>query len=228
MKNLSKFNYLLILAPVFIWPVLWSNGLVPSFPQEWFANPSRGWWWSFATSIFILEWLVFFYLRARLKKNSISWKEIGLDVNWFHRNRKWLIPYVSVFLIMSVLAPGLLYGDNIPDAGQIIPITAVTWSERLFFVFVSMTAGICEEITFRGIGLTFFSKVVGNKWIPVIVTSLCFVFIHGPFRNWIWFAQYFSVGALFAIGFLAPKRPRLEILILIHFTVDASLAAFVP
>lgn len=158
----------------------------------------------------------------------MSWKDIGLDVSWFSRNRKWLIPYVLFFLVAAVLAPGFLYGEDIPNQGQIIPITAVSWSERLFFVFVSMTAGICEEITFRGIGLTFFSKVLRNKWIPAVVTSLCFVFIHGPFRDWVWFSQYFVIGLLFAIGFLAPKRPRLEILILIHFTVDASLAAFVP
>ena len=228
MSQSKQLSYLLLLLPLALWPLGFASGWIPWVPESLFADLPRSWWWSFASTVFILEWLVFLYLMMGLKRLKETWKAIHLDWHWFYRNRKWLIPYVSVFVICAILMPGILYGDNIPEQGQIIPITPVRWYERLFFVLLSVTAGVCEEITFRGVGISFISRLTKSPWLAAIITSLGFVFIHGALVNWIWFAQYFTIGMLFSLGIILAKRPRLEILIMIHFTVDASLAAFVP
>ena len=225
--NKNNKIYLALLIPLVLWPLLWATRSIPYIPMDWLNTPRPG-WWSFIITVMVLEWSVFFYLRNRLHKIGESWDSIGLDFSWFVRNKKWLIPYVTVLLVMALFAPNFLYDNELPSQGQVIPITPVSSAQRVFFILVSMTAGICEEVMFRGVGITFLRRVFNNKWIPVLITSLCFVFIHGPFRGWPWFSQYFIIGALFAIGYVAQKKPRLEVLIIIHFTVDASLAAFVP
>lgn len=224
--KINKHVYLLL--PVFLWPILWSNGLVPFVPESWLFGISRPNWWGIFIAIFLFEWLMFGYVNIKIGSLENGWKSIGLDWRFFYKNRYWLIPYVLFFLIAAIFAPSYLYGNELPSEGQIIPITPVKVSERVFFVFVSITAGICEEIIFRGVGITILRKLTRSTILAVIITSICFVFIHGPFLGWLWFTQYLIVGIAFALGFLLPKRPRLEILILIHFTADASLAAFIP
>ena len=228
MNQSKQLPYLLVLLPVVLWPLAFASDWIPWVPQSVFSGIPRTWWWSFATTVFLLEWAVFLYLKTGLKRLNETWTSINLDWHWFYRNRKWLIPYVAIFVICAIVMPGVLYGGNIPDQGQIIPVTPVRWTERLFFVLLSITAGVCEEITFRGVGITYLTRLTKSPWLAAIITSLCFVFIHGSFVNWFWFAQYFIIGMLFAMGIILAKRPRLEILIVIHFTVDASLAAFIP
>lgn len=225
---MTKNKYIYFLVPIFIWPLLWSNRLVPLIPESWFSGTSRPEWWSIFLTIFLFEWIVFLYVNRKIGVFENGWKTIGLDWDWYRRNRKWLIPYVLFFFIAALVAPSLLYSGEIPNRGEIIPITATSATERFFFVIVSITAGICEEIVFRGVGITVIKKLTRSGLVAVLVTSVCFVFIHGPFLGWMWFSQYMSVGIAFGLGFLLPKRSRLEILILIHFTVDASLAAFIP
>ena len=51
--------------------------------------------------------------------------------------------------------------------------------ELLLWVILSISAGICEEITFRGYLLQQFSRLGGKVWIGVLASSLLFGIAHG-------------------------------------------------
>jgi hypothetical protein len=51
--------------------------------------------------------------------------------------------------------------------------------ELLLWVILSISAGICEELTFRGYLLQQFSRASRHVWIGVVVSSLLFGVAHG-------------------------------------------------
>lgn len=59
---------------------------------------------------------------------------------------------------------------------QLAPQSAL---ELLLWVLLSISAGICEELTFRGHLLQQFSRVSGEVWIGVLASSLLFGIAHG-------------------------------------------------
>jgi membrane protease YdiL (CAAX protease family) len=59
---------------------------------------------------------------------------------------------------------------------QLAPQNAL---ELLLWVILSISAGICEELTFRGYLLQQFSRASGHVWIGVVASSLLFGVAHG-------------------------------------------------
>lgn len=103
----------------------------------------------------------------------------------------------------------------------------ITTPERLFVIIGAFTAAYTEEIIFRGFAITRLSKFFKTPWIPLLVSIISFLFIHGTPRSYEMAANYIFAGLAFGLSFIFMKMRRLEILILIHFFIDASLV-FAP
>ena len=133
--------------------------------------------------------------------------------------------YLAANLILSLLASALAkVGLEIPgDVGLLIPTTT---GGKLFWVVVAATAGVCEEVAFRGylmtrLRLTFHLK----SWvIPVIIASLAFGSAHGyqGLGGMILISVY---GLMFASLFI--YTGRLWPCIIAHFLQDV-LNLFIP
>lgn len=54
-----------------------------------------------------------------------------------------------------------------------------TLGERIFWVFMSVTAAICEELVYRGFGVCALCGKGVPVWVAVILASVAFVLIHG-------------------------------------------------
>lgn len=82
---------------------------------------------------------------------------------------------------------------------QLLPRTA---SERVLFVLLSVSAGVAEELMFRGILLPALVVAFGSTWAAAVVSSIVFGFVHtyqgvaGTIRAGI-------LGLLLAVSFLA-------------------------
>lgn len=123
--------------------------------------------------------------------------------------------------------PSIYYGDDLPlksRAGFIGPIRS---TERIFMIILAFTAAVTEEVIFRGFALTRLKRWIPNPWIILPITVISFIFIHGEFRSLGQTLNYTFAGLAFGIPFILMKLKRLEIVILIHFLIDASLV-FVP
>jgi hypothetical protein len=96
--------------------------------------------------------------------------------------------------------------------------------ERTTFVGVALTAGICEEILYRGFGLAFLHWAIPtvNLAVDVVVISLAFGAAHA-YQGWSGVAATTIVGALF--GLIVATTGTLFVAIAIHALFDLRILA---
>jgi uncharacterized protein len=87
---------------------------------------------------------------------------------------------------------------------QLAPQNAL---ELLLWVILSISAGICEELTFRGYLLQQFSRAARKLWIGVLASSLLFGMAHG-YEGLSGMIAITAYGALFCL--LTIKRGSLR------------------
>jgi membrane protease YdiL (CAAX protease family) len=95
--------------------------------------------------------------------------------------------------------------------------------ERLFMIFVAFTAGVTEEVLYRGFAITRLTRGVGSAWLVLPITVVTFLFIHGTPRNVQMLVVYTLADLAFGVPFILMRQRRLEALILIHFLIDAGM-----
>ncbi len=134
----------------------------------------------------ILEWvllgIVWWGLRLRrvplktlLGERHGGWKGFGRDV-----------AYAAVFWIMAILVLDLvallvhfLHIGKVGPSAKVLALAPRTPLEFLLWFLVCVTAGICEEMIFRGYLLRQFSSIGGRVWLGVVASSVIFGSSHG-------------------------------------------------
>jgi membrane protease YdiL (CAAX protease family) len=59
------------------------------------------------------------------------------------------------------------------------PVLPGTTGERLFWIFISLTAGFCEELVYRGFSIRALQGRNMRTWLAVGLATLAFFFMHG-------------------------------------------------
>lgn len=200
-------------------PVLFRGGLLDA--PAW-----RGYWWLFYTSILFWEWMPFGVVWWALRRSGRQWLEAGVDWSYFVRHRIVFFGLMVVCFAIAFTAPHFLYHGAVPRVSQTLSILPVTGFERVFFLLAAVSAGICEEICYRGLPLKMFAGSAIQAWLVLPATMVAFVFIHG------WFGAsrylfYLIFGLLYGGIFILFGRRRLEWLIVAHVLFD-SLLIFAP
>ena len=217
----------LVLYPMFYSLGFSSNVLLPILPDELIAllshHPGRARWWSSMLSIAAFHWVSFFFIWYALYKNKESWNSIGLNFQWYVQRKYWFIGLLCILIVAAFVMPGIHYGDQFPQRSNTHSFLGpVTTFERLFMIFTAVTAGVTEEVIFRGFAFNRLKRWIPNPWVILPITLVSFSLIHAPdsVGDWI---NYTVAGCVFGIPFILMKLRRLEILILIHFLIDAGL-----
>jgi membrane protease YdiL (CAAX protease family) len=122
----------------------------------------------------------------------------------------------SVIILAAIGAVMKLAHLSTPQKAlaQLAPQNAL---ELLLWVILSISAGICEELTFRGYLLQQFSRVSNRLWVGVLVSSLLFGVAHG-YEGASGMIAITVYGALFCI--LAIKRGSLRAGMMAHAWQD--------
>jgi len=89
--------------------------------------------------------------------------------------------------------------------------------EVLLWIGVSITAGFCEEIAFRGYLQWQFLALIGNIWAAVVAQALVFGLAHG-YQGWKSVIVISVLGVLY--GALAVWRRNLRVNIIAHSWAD--------
>jgi len=107
---------------------------------------------------------------------------------------------VSGLALMGLFRQGaILVGlDEAPLLRTLMPRTA---KERGVFALLSLTAGVCEEVAYRGYALTTLATVTGTVGAAV-ATSLVFGVLHA-YQGRLGVARTASLGGVLAWGYLA-------------------------
>ena len=104
---------------------------------------------------------------------------IGLLCRWLQRRSRKPLP------------PTLRHG---------IPVT--TAETVAFCVLLAPSAGICEEILFRGFAITRLQSLTRSAWVAVLITSAAFALAH-LYQGWIGPVRTGLGGLAFGTGFVA-------------------------
>jgi membrane protease YdiL (CAAX protease family) len=226
-RRLSGLTWIALVAILLIYPALYSSGIMAGIVRPIIVEQSRTHWWAFWWANMLFHWVPFGLVWLALWSSGEDWRSIGVDWAWFWQMR-WVIGAVILLLsIAAFVVPELHYNGDPPGISQTIFLGPVTPIERLWIIWVAVTAGVTEEVLFRGFAIARLTRVLGNPWLALPITVVAFVFIHGSPRGVGPFVAYVMAGLGFGVPFVLMKLKRLEVLIAIHFFIDASMV-FAP
>lgn len=222
--GIDKYTLIALVISLVVYPAMYSLGIF--LPSEWiallFEQTGRLRWWNFMLSNFAYHWIPFFFIWYALYKNKESWKSIGVNFQWYVQHKYWFICLLFILIAAAFVMPGVHYGDQLPQRSSTIWFGPVTTIERLVMIFMAFTAAVAEEVLFRGFAFTRLKRWIANPWYILPITLISFALIHHPDSLVDWL-NYLFAGCAFGIVFILLKLKRLEILILIHFLIDAGL-----
>lgn len=186
----------------------WSVGL--------FAQRDRTYYLPFWGSVALLHWVSVVLVVVFLKRTGGRLKDIGLDLSAGKLVAMVAIP-VAIGVTLALLRESWPASEEPPSARRML--FPLTLGERMFWVFMSFTAGFCEEFVYRGFGIRTLQGRGMRTWLAVLLATLAFVFVHGLAGLFL-FPVYFIAGLLFAALFL--WRRSLVPGICLHALVDVA------
>jgi len=100
-----------------------------------------------------------------------------------------------------------------------VPFLPEHYRELPAYTFMCITAGVCEEILFRGFMVTYFIDPMHNgfPWMAAIFPAILFSLAHF-YQGYKAMFKIFLLSMLFALIFIFSKS--LIIVVIIHFLVD--------
>lgn len=184
----------------------------------------------FYREIVVLEWALVFLVLLTLWMAGEPVARIGLVPGRMDSETVVLLAALAVGLavplLLGALSPGYreVLQQQVKSVRGLIPERA---SERRWYGLVALTAGICEEILFRGFLIAYLTALVpGLPVIPAIVLSgAIFGMAHG-YQGW---SGVVSTGILgVALGLLYFYTGSLLWPIVVHALIDLRVLAMVP
>ncbi|MCK4428225.1 MAG: CPBP family intramembrane metalloprotease [candidate division Zixibacteria bacterium] len=169
-KN-KRATIILLLFLLVGWPLLSYVIMTESKPEMGFAGMDP------ITQIYLptimIEWLIFLVVFLVLRKGKENLSAVGFS--------KFTLANLGIglgfLLVANIILLGLahiLQFFHLTVPKEVVFILPRTKSERLFWVILSITAGVCEETGFRGYVLTKLNLFLNNWYLTVTISSLCF------------------------------------------------------
>jgi membrane protease YdiL (CAAX protease family) len=122
--------------------------------------------------------------------------------------------YVLVVVISSI--PWWFgYRENGRLATEILRLLR---GHPILIFFISITAGVTEEITIRGYLLTRLSMYFKGYYVPVIISSAIFSALHYSYHSLSEFIFTFLLGIVCSVYYI--RYRNIHALIIVHFLID--------
>ena len=181
----------------------------------------------------IREWALVGVVLVIGLMSGKSLRSLGLPTSTLFRfNAGWTSYYLSLFVVASLIGL-LLFRKRTPRGKMVRPLRGAihllprSRVERTTFVYLALTAGICEEVLYRGFGLAFLHWAIPtvSLAVDVVVTSLAFGAAHF-YQSRSGVTATTVVGAL--LGAIMAFTGTLLVPIAIHAIFDLRLLALPP
>jgi len=140
-------------------------------------------------AMFVIAWL-FMHRQLALREigaGPLRWRDFGVAVT-----------VVVAVLVASVLFGALLHAQDVPSQLKLAQHLHGLWETPA----IAISAGVAEEVTFRGYLLTGLSRMwPRTRWLAVLLSSLGFALAH---LAWglqpVQFAFYVALGVILALS----------------------------
>lgn len=150
---------------------------------------------------------------------GLVWTEQALSI--------WSIGFVVLFFLLYLVDA---YQDVFTEKGREqtkrrlskeLSILPRKWKAYLYFIPLAFSAGICEEIVFRGFFLTYLVSLLGNQIggqiAAVIISAIIFGFVH-TYQGKQAIIKIIAMALLFGLVYL--WSGSIYVLIILHALVD--------
>jgi membrane protease YdiL (CAAX protease family) len=169
-------------------------------------------------SLFV-DWIVvgflFLYATRIEKQPLLIW--IGNDSGVGFTLLSVLVLYVADILVGVISSIPSSFGHR--ESNELMRIVMqVLRGHPLLIFFVSITAGVTEELIFRGYILTRLSAFFKKPYFPVIISSVIFSALHYKYHSLREFIFTFLFGVVCSVYYI--RYRNIHALILIHFLAD--------
>ena len=172
----------------------------------------------------IFQWICVFFIVLVWWGNSRPFADLGFQMGTWS-SISWTL--VLLFLILYLLDVWweLRNEKKIEETKNKwlteVPILPANFEEFKHFLFVAFSAGVCEEIIFRGFFIQYFLSINQNNdlgnWLSVIIPACLFAFGH-LYQGEKAVLKILGMAIIFGWIFILTKS--LLLLMLIHFLVD--------
>jgi uncharacterized protein len=166
----------------------------------------------------LMDWALLYYCWVGVHRRGGNLKTLsgGRWTSW-----KSLATDVGIAVPFWVLWEGAAYGVHWllgpSSARSVDSLLPQTLLEILIWIATSMTAGICEEMAFRGYVQRQFHALTGSVFMAVLGQGLMFGLVHS-YQGWKNVIVISVLGVLF--GILAAWRRNLRTNIMVHAWAD--------
>lgn len=168
----------------------------------------------------ILFWspllLIFIYARKIEKQKLLIWEERKLQ--WW----EYLASFMAIFvaLVIGLIIIGLiLYMLGLQKESERFVHMLAIFREHQWLIFVTAgTAGIVEELTFRGYLMPRILVLFKSPALAIIISSVLFGLLHFGYGTIVQVIGPFFIGLIFAIYYY--KFRNIKILIVCHILWD--------
>jgi hypothetical protein len=174
-------------------------------------------------SVIAMDWALLYYCWAGVHRHGgnlktlsggrwTTWRSVAMDVAI--ALPFWVLWEAAAFGVHWLLDPRVLGASGVKSVASLLPQSLL---EILVWIAASITAGICEELAFRGFLQRQFHALTGNIGLAVLAQGLVFGLFHA-YQGWRNVAVISVLGVMF--GMLAAWRGNLRANIVVHSWAD--------
>ncbi|MEO8769466.1 MAG: type II CAAX endopeptidase family protein [Ferruginibacter sp.] len=168
----------------------------------------------------ILYWisaaLLWLYAIKIEKQPLLIWKETKYNLLFYVKIIFTI--YLGLFLGLYILKILLSLTGLLSKSDKMSELTVFFLNSKLLLVFTALTAGVIEELIFRGYLLPRFEAIFKNHWIAISISSLLFGLLHYRYGTIVNVAGPVFIG--FVFGYFYWRFRNIKILIIAHFLWD--------
>lgn len=167
-----------------------------------------------------IYWVVlaalFLYARQAEKQNLLLWKDKQYPAAEF------ILSIVAVIgtIIIGLMVINILYRFTGLSriSTQLLALVEFMRKCKLLLVFTALTAGVVEELVFRGYIQPRLELLLKSPWLSIIISSIVFGLLHYRYGTVINVIGPMFISFVFAIYYW--KYRNIKVLILCHFLWD--------
>jgi membrane protease YdiL (CAAX protease family) len=215
--TLPRWQVLLVLVGL---PVLYlANSFMPWSIALW-VRLDHAFYLPFWGSVALLHWSSVALVIVLLRRAGGRLQDIGLYLSALRVVAMVGLPLVVglALIVLRETSPAIEGPPSEPSG-----MSPITLGQRLFWIFMSFTAGFCEEVVYRGFGIRLLQGRGMRTGLAVVLATTAFVFVHG-IAGLILFPVYFLGGLLFAALFL--WRRSLTPGVCLHALIDVTVIGY--
>jgi len=191
--------------------------IVPLLLTIWMGAMHMDYYNKLFYSRFIYWGMVLMLLGYALKierQPLLIWKESKITIGYF-------LLSVLVLYLLSIGAAivSAMTTLGVHDSNEMMKkVIGVLKGHPTMIFFIALTAGVTEELIFRGYLLTRLSQLFKNNAAAIIVSSLLFSALHYKYGSYRELIFTFLVGALFSVYYMEYRN--IKALMFAHFLID--------